>query len=196
VCSDGSTPQFFHARLRAVDNARAQSIQKTVDAAAVFAATRDFAKAFAYLDQASKTLKQLITSSSPKTAANSVPSGNVTARKSTLAQAQATREGGVRMAVASVKPIQATLKVEYAAAGRYLDSILDSYRNQLSTLLQAAQAVQDQPSMDAAVKRVSARLQQLRAEIAGDALFAYLARHGVKVRQAFDTALDQVQALL
>jgi hypothetical protein len=183
-------------KARDVNPGAVEKIQKILDIVAGIAAKGDYQKAFTYLDQAAKSLAQLSAAVRAKAAPDAVPSGKVAALKAALAEAQARWEAGVTAARDCVKPVQAGLKGKFAVAVQYIDNILNSYRQDLFALFQAAEPLQDQPSIDSAVKGILAKLQKLRAEIAGDDLFAFLTGRGIRVRQAFETALNEVQALL
>ena len=95
-----------------------------------------------------------------------------------------------------MKPIQAGLTGEYAAAAPAIDNILNSYRQDLAGLLADAKAAQDAPAVNSATQQLRAKVGELWAEIGSESLFVYLDSTGAPITPTFESALDDIEALI
>lgn len=183
-------------RLRAVDPAAADKVQKVVDGAAAFASKGNFQAAFKYLSQAADVIAKSAGAGRVKEAASAIPEGTVAAMKAALAQAQTKWGAAVTAARARLKPVQAALQANLPNAAKGLSNVVDSYEQELLAELQAGQTKADENGLAAAVRVTLEKVQSLRAEAAGDEVFTYLEKCGVPVKAAFAEAFAEVEGVL
>ena len=158
----------------------------------------DAQKNYSAAIQALQALEKVLDAAgtSPGRETDVIPKGIVAAVRASLEQAQTRWEQGVAAARTSAKPVQAMLTGEFEPIANGIENILSSYQLELSSVLADASKVQDQPAADAAVQSLRGKVNELRAEIGKDRVFAYLGDRGKAIRPAFDEALDDIDALL
>jgi hypothetical protein len=95
-------------------------------------------------------------------------------------------------ASAAAKPIVKELQLLAPGTATGVENVLNSYGNEVEGLLKTASG----GNAEAGIAQVQSMVEALRAEMAGDQLFAYLDGNGVSVRPAFLAGFDQIETLL
>jgi hypothetical protein len=183
-------------RLRTVNATAAATIQKIVAGARGKAEQGDFKAAFTFLDQATKGIARAMGAARVKEAAEVIPEGKVAEMKDLFSRARTSWDATLAEARARMRPVQAQMKAEFPDAVGAVDSILDTYWQELVGVLQAGQAVRSEDDLEPAVQDALAKLQSLRAEVAGDQLFSYLESCGLKIKGVFTETFSEVETLL
>jgi len=183
-------------RLRGVDSAKADQIQKSVDGAATTAQNGDFQSAFNLLQQATGDIATALSEARAREAKETIPEGKVAEVKAAFEQARVRWDAALQGAKVGIKPIQDDLKEEDPLAVTGLNNVVNSYWQDLITTLQAGQALQNQGDVEKAISDTLQQVRALKAEVAGDDLLTYLDSCGLKVKTVFDEAFDDVVKLV
>jgi hypothetical protein len=183
-------------RLRAVDADAATTIQKLVTGASEKADQGDFKGGFHFLDQATTAIARALSAARVKEATTVIPEGKVAQMRDLFARAGVSWDATLEEARVRMRPVQADLEAEFPDAADGVNSILDGYCHELLGVLQTGQAVQREGDIDTVVQEALAKLQALRAVVAGDKLFAYLEGCGLKIKDVFNVTFNEVEALL
>jgi hypothetical protein len=183
-------------RLRQVDPAAAEQIQKVVDGAAVHAGKGDFQKAFDLLNRAADVIAKATGAGRAKEAAEVIPEGKVAGVKAAFEKARVRWDAARERARVGIGPLLGDLQAEYPLAVTGLNNVINSYWRDLQAALEAGQALQNQGDVDKAIRAALAQIQALKAEAAGDKLLTYLDSCGLQVQAAFIQAFDDVVQLI
>lgn len=173
--------------------ANASALRAAMAAVSAAAGQDDYTRAAAALEKVESLIAE---AGSLGRETDVIPEGLVAARIAAFEQAQQRWEAGVAEVRAAMKPIQAGLTGEFAAAVPAIDNIVNSYRQELTGLLQDARSAQDAPAVDSATRELRAKVGALRAEIGAEDLFVYLDGSGAPITPSFEAALDDIEALI
>jgi hypothetical protein len=135
-------------RLRGVDKAAADQIQKNVDGAAATAQNGDFQSAFNLLQQATSDIAAALGAARAKEAKEVIPEGKVAEMRKSLEKARIRWESGIQLAAAEMKKVQDGYQELHPTLAPALAGILDGYQQELLAFLAPAQKAASGPDFD------------------------------------------------
>src|SRR4029453_4215631 len=130
----------------------ALDIKLKVSEAGVFATKKNFDQANLLLNEVEERLR------------DSEIGGKLEGMRGSLEKAKARWDAGVSAAGTSARPAIGVLTGRYASGVAQMQNILNSYRDELTTLLDDATAAQDQPAASSAAQSIRDKIRSLRQE--------------------------------
>ena len=174
----------------------AAPIAEMVQRAAQAAERRDFELGYQLLKEAAEAVAAAQSSAAAAEARDVSPAGIVASMRETLASAERRWSQGIADARAQLEPVKERVAEQFPDAAPAIDSIIESYWQDLLATIVENQGVADDHGVAAARQSVCSAVDAMRDEVTDDELFGYLAQCGVPIITVFDKVFDDIDGML